>query len=463
MKTKFLFLFFLFIAARFIALAQDKDSIAVHDIYVSSLRSYTGYNLLRQLCKEAPERLTGSDNSFKAVKLITDALNKMKFDTVYQQPLLVNRWQRDKAEKASIIIPGKQNIPIHICSQGFSVATPCEGIQASVIEVRDFEELNSIGMAHIKDKIVFINHVMDNATFDPASEYEESSQYRTQGAINAARYGAIGVVVRSLTNNVDTFPFTGIMRYSDTLTQIPSFSIATADADRLSNLLKDNPTLLVTYTSKSIRLSDTISYNVIAEIRGTEKTNEIIIVGGHIDSWDIGEGANDDGSGCINAIEVLRVFRELGIKPKRTVRLVLFMDEEANQKGAKAYAKWQETQPEKVYFAFESDQGGGVPTGFGCTARNQAYTNFRNLEKYFKHYNIYQYAHGGVETDIYFLGVQKVIMMSLFADNQNYFSFHHCINDRFESINHRHLALGGASMASMIYLIDKNNLFNLDK
>jgi hypothetical protein len=418
---------------------------------------------LHRLCKEAPERIAGSDNSLKAVKLLTTALKEMNFDTVYQQSIQANRWKRDKNEKAAIIISGKRNISLHICSLGFSDATPANGILASVVEVKDFKELEKLGTVHIKDKIVFINHVMDNATFDPSDEYETSSRYRALGAVQAARFGAVGVVVRSLTNNIDTIPHTGMTRYSDAVVHIPAFSVATADADRLSNLLKENTTLQIAYTSKSYRLPDTISYNVIAEIKGTQKPNEIIIVGGHIDSWDLGEGANDDGCGCIHAIEVLRVFRELGIKSKRTMRLVIFMDEEANQCGAKAYAKWQENQPEKIYVAFEADQGCGVPTGFGCTAEEPAYTNFRNLEKYFKPYNMYQYAHGGVESDIYFLGVQKVTMMSLFVDNQNFYSYHHCIADRFESINHRHLALGGAAMASMVYLIDKKDILTIGR
>jgi Zn-dependent M28 family amino/carboxypeptidase len=249
------------------------------------------------------------------------------------------------------------------------------------------------------------------------------------------------------------------MHYNDSIPKIPAIAISTLDAEKVSQLLKKEPALEFFFKTNSKSLPDVKSYNIIAEFRGMEKPKEIITVGGHTDCWDVGEGANDDGVGCIQSMEVARLFRQLKITTKRTIRVVLFIDEEMNQTGAKAYAKSVKENGEVIYAALESDSGAGVARGFGCSASDEKFQKFQALEKYFDQYGITQFYKGGGGVDIGPLRQFGVPLLNLHPDPQRYFDYHHSANDTFENISNREMQTGSAAMASLIFLIDKYNLF----
>jgi hypothetical protein len=265
-------------------------------------------------------------------------------------------------------------------------------------------------------------------------------------------------VVRSLTTSPDDFPHTGVMRYADSIPQIPAVAISTNGADLLSKELLDDPNLKFYFRTTCQTLADVTSFNVIGEIKGTEYPDEIIVVGGHLDAWDNGEGAHDDGAGCMQSIEVLRLFQKAGIKPKRTIRAVMFMDEEVAQRGGKEYAEMATLKNEKHYFALEADRGAFMPVGFGVSAPDERLEKILALQKYFEPYGINGFVKGGGGVDIGPLGKSGTPLSSYITDMQRYFDVHHSGNDTFEQVNFREFQMGSVAMASFIWLIDKYDL-----
>jgi carboxypeptidase Q len=437
---------------------QDNDSVIVRSIFNNELSSRITVQTLKILCTNAPKRLAGSTASMKAILLMKDIIQSYHPDTVFLQEVKVIPWSRGNTEKALVYFNNKK-IKLHALAIGGSVATRNEGVRARVIEVRGLEELKRIGREKIEGNIVFFNEPMDPTFISPSAAYNKAGQQRVWGASEASKYGAKAVVVRSMTQSYDEVVHTGIMHYKDSVTQIPAISISTMDADSLSRMLKINPSTEIYFRTSCSTLPMTTSYNIIAEIKGTEKPEEVITVGGHIDSWDVCDGAHDDGVGCIHAVEVLRMFRQLGIQPKRTVRIVIFIDEEMFQFGAAKYAESVAEKREKVYAAFESDSGGFLPLGFGCSSDNTAYSQFLQLQKYFGPYKMTDFIKGHGEVDIMPLGKFGVPLLSLNTDKQRYFDYHHSEKDHFESVNPRELQFGCAATVSLIYLIDKLNIF----
>ena len=278
------------------------------------------------------------------------------------------------------------------------------GLEAEIIELKNFDELKELGKEKIAGKIVFFNHAMDPTMLNTFSAYGEAAAYRTTGAARAAEYGAVGVVIRSLTTALDDFPHTGVMRYDPDFEKIPAVAISTNGAELLSKWLKSDPELQFYFRTTCISLPEVVSHNVIGELKGSEFPDEIITIGGHLDAWEPGEGAHDDGGGCMQSIEVLRLFKKLGIKPKRTVRAVMFIDEEVAQRGGAEYARQAELKHEKHYFALESDRGVLMPRGFGVSGKNERVEKILALKKYFEPYGIYEFKKGGGGVDIGPLG-----------------------------------------------------------
>ncbi|MDX1286037.1 MAG: M20/M25/M40 family metallo-hydrolase, partial [Draconibacterium sp.] len=385
-------------------------------------------------------------------------MDDMDLDTVFKQPMLVPRWVRGETEEAAIQSSKFGNKTVPVSALGMSVGTGESGLSAKVIEVHSFKELEELGKKNIKDKIVFFNRPMDPTLISTFSSYGGAADQRTRGAAKAAAYGAVGVVVRSLTTSQDDFPHTGVMMYEDTVKKIPAVAISTNGANLLSSLLKKDSDLNFYFRTTCQTLPEVISHNVIGEIRGSEFPEEIITIGGHLDAWDLGEGAHDDGAGCMQSIEVLRLFKTLGIKPKRTIRAVMFMDEEVGQRGGKEYAKQAKLKNEKHYFALEADRGALVPKGFGVSGTDERVEKILSLKKYFEPYGINTFKKGGGGVDIGPLREFGTVLSSYIVDEQRYFDFHHSGYDTFEQVNYREFQMGSAAIASFIYLIDKFDL-----
>ncbi|MDD5570873.1 MAG: M20/M25/M40 family metallo-hydrolase [Bacteroidales bacterium] len=437
--------------------AQQNDSVAVSKIYSEALSSDVAMNNLKYLCKNIGNRICGSPQLQTAIEWSAKTLKNLGADTVYLQEVMVHHWVHDsKKDEAKIIskICGKTSV--NIIALGESIGTGKKGMTSEVVEVKSFDELKQLGKKGVEGKIVFYNRPMNRAPFDPFDNYGDLIRYRVNGAIEAARLGAVAIILRSISFQNSIYPHTGIMRYRDTVVKIPAIAICTRDADILSKELKEEPNLKFYFKTICEQLPEVKSYNVIGEIRGSENPNNIICVGGHIDSWDTGEGANDDGIGCIQSMEAIRIFKILGIKPKNTIRAVMFLDEEISQRGGKKYAEIAKQKNEKHVVAIESDEGAALPIGFSINATQEKYDRINQLcGKFFKDYELFKiYKSKGGGVDIRPLAEQGSVLFGLQVNSQKYFDYQHAGSDVFESINLRELQLGSAAMTSVIYLID---------
>jgi len=448
----------LFVTVFIISVQAQDESTVLKKIFDEALTDYTSYDNLRILCKEHRGRITGSPEAEGAVEFTYSVMRKMELDSAYKQDVEVPCWVRGEAEEAAIISADGDKIKVPVTALGMSIGTGNSGLSASVIEVKDFDELEKLGQKNIEGKIVFFNQPMEPTMLNTFGAYGKAATYRTNGASKAAQFGAVGVVVRSLTTALDDYPHTGVMRYDPEIEKIPAVAISTNGANLLGDLLKEDTGLKFWFRTTCELLPEVTSHNVIGEIRGTEFPDEIITVGGHLDAWETGEGAHDDGTGCMQAIEVLRLFQELGIHPKRTVRAVMYMDEEVAQRGGLEYAKQAKAKGEKHYFALESDRGGFMPRGFGISAPADRIEKMLELKEYFKPYGIYEFTKGGGGVDIGPLRELGTPLCSFVPDMQRYFDMHHSGFDTFEQVNFRELQMGSAAIASLIYLIDKYDL-----
>lgn len=437
--------------------AQDSDSLVIRNIYSEALTSFTSYDMLKELCKSIGGRVTGSKNANDAADFIYGKLHDMNLDKVYKQDLKVRSWHRGEKEIAYALSKGSR-VYFNVCALGISVGTGDKDITGNLVEVKTWDELKTLGSENINGKIVFFNRPADQKGYTTGYGYGSSVDQRVRGAIEGARYGAIGVIVRSATVVYDSFPHTGVMRYNDSIPKIPAIAISTKEADLLSNMLKENRVDEFYFRTTCHQDDDVESFNVIGEITGTEKPDEIIVVGGHLDSWDLGEGAHDDGAGIVQTVEVLRIFQALGLKPKHTIRFVGFMDEEIDQKGGRKYAELVKAKNEVHLAAIESDGGGFTPHGFSFEVSDEKLGQYKDLQKYFEPYWLHLFVKGGGGVDISFLKDTGIPMIGLITDSQRYFDFHHSANDIFANVNRRELQLGSASIAALVYLIDKYNL-----
>lgn len=437
--------------------AQNTDSIQIRKIYDEALSNGHAYKNLEYLCKKIGPRLSGSANAQKSVEWTKKLMEDYGFDKVYLQELMVPVWERGEKEVA-YIIEGKTKIRVPIAALGGSIASQAQGITAPILEVQNFEELKALGEQVVKGKIIFFNRAFDPKLFNTFSAYGGAVDQRGQGAIEAAKLGAVAVIVRSMSSIVDDFPHTGGMRYQEGVTKIPAAAISTKAANLLSQKLKLKKLPVIQfYFKQSCRtLPDAVSYNVIGEIRGTEKPDGIITVGGHLDSWDLAEGAHDDGTGVMQSVEVLRIFKSLKIKPKHTIRAVMFMNEENGLRGGMKYAEIAKQNNEMHVAAVESDEGGFTPRGFSVENAPQALKHFSKWKPLLAPYRLNDLDAGGSGADIGPLRViPGVVLIGFRPDSQRYFDIHHSSNDVFENVNKRELELGAASMASLIYLIDQ--------
>lgn len=433
---------------------KDSDSVVCSKFFTKALGSNWVHGKLEVLTKYYPSRLCGTQASLGALDWSEKCLIEAGADTVFRQSLLVPSWIRGNPEKAEIIT-GKKSERVTVCTLGNSIGTGKQGITAGVVEVKSLEELASLGKEKVKGKIVFFNLPMDPSHYNTFMAYGGAAWQRTRGAKEAAKYGATAVVVRSLTLATDTFPHTGVMRYDTAIVKIPAFCISTLHADTLSARLRSEPDARLFLYSDCLTLPDTTSYNVIAELKGSIYPEKYITIGGHIDCWDNGPGAHDDGAGIAHTIEALRLFKETGIRPRHTLRFVMFMDEEIDQRGAKKYFELAKTKNEIHVAAIESDAGGTTPIGFSADAPDSVFTKLIEWSTHFKRYGMYQYIRGWSGVDIGPLKKLGTSLFGLMPDSQRYFDYHHSGNDTFNQVNKRELQLGSAAIAFLAYQLDK--------
>lgn len=422
-----------------------------------ALMERKGYQLLSEFCAIGP-RLSGSENSYKAIKWTFEKMKELGFENVWLQPVMVPHWERGEKGSAEIIFSNTfEKRALEILALGGSIATPLEGISANIIEVKFFEELNE-RQNEVRGKIVFFNQRLDQGTLNSFTAYGNSVKQRVYGAIEAANYGATGMIIRSITTKHDNVPHTGVMLYVDSLPKIPAASIGNLDADFLEQSLAKEPDLKIKMKINSRTLPDAISYNVIGEITGLEYPDEIIVVGGHLDSWDVGDGAHDNATGCIQTMEVLDLFKRLNLKPKRTIRCVLFINEENGSRGAKEYALLADTSFQKHIAAIESDRGGFTPVGFNVeTDSTEIIFKIQSWLSVLEKAAIEWIKKGGSGADVQHIK-SAVTRLGFVPDDQRYMDFHHSANDVFEEVHPREFELGAAAIAIMAYLLSEEGL-----
>ena len=407
--------------------AQEPEAV-IRSIFNNALTDTSAEANLRYLCKETPGRLPASVSSLKAVNYTYNALIDAGADSVWLQEVMVPHWKR--GEESAVATHNNVSYDLTISTLGLSVPTPESGIEAPVIEVDGFESLRELGQEKVAGKIVFFNRPADPKLINTFASYGGAVDQRISGASEAAALGALAVIVRSPTQANHDFAHTGVLRYYDDVDRIPALTVSPHDADLLSGLVRDGATS-VSIKTLCRNFPDTISYNVVGEIRGSGLPGEYITIGGHLDSWDITEGAHDDAGGCVQAIETIRLYKDLGIKPRRSVRAVMFMNEEMSTTGGKKYAEIAEALGEKHYAALESDRGVLTPLGFAFGAEGERLDNLVGLKSYLSAYGITNFSRGGGGSDIAQLARLGTLQIGIIPAIQRYFRFQHSANANF--------------------------------
>ncbi|MEI6264692.1 MAG: M20/M25/M40 family metallo-hydrolase [Sphingobacteriia bacterium] len=435
------------------------DALFIKKIADDVLQNGKAHDLLRQLTKDIGGRLAGSPQFTKAVEWGELSMKNLGADRVFLQECMMPNWNRGGKDEATIIsVDGKKtNRALDVLALGNSLGSGGKAVTAKVIAVANYAELEA-KKDQIKGNIVYYNYKFDPTNIEPGTSYGQAGQYRRSGASRAAKYGAIGVMIRSLTEATDNNPHTGGMAYNDSFPKIPAIALGGYDADYVWNLSKQS-SFEVSFKTNGRFLPDAKGHNVIAELKGTEFPDQYITIGGHLDSWDVNEGAHDDGAGVVHTMEVLRVLKALGYKPKHTIRFVLFANEENGLKGGSKYAEEAKAKNEKHLFALESDAGGFTPRGFGFTIEEEKLKKMQAWLPLLFPYGTTYLRMGGGGADIGPLNKALGTALAGFdPDDQRYFDIHHARSDVFENVNKRELLLGAINMAGLIYLVDKYGL-----
>lgn len=413
------------------------------------------YDNLRHLTKQIGARLSGSPQMSASENWGVQMMKESGADKAWLQQCMVPHWVRGGRDEAKVKGVNKK---LDVIALGNSMGSGKKGVSAPVLLVHSFDDLEK-RKNEVKGKIVFYNYKFNPTYIHTFRAYSEASAYRGSGPSRAAKYGAVAVIVRSMSHSTDNYPHTGATRYIDSFAKIPAVAIGLRDADWLNNELQKNEVEIKIKTYGHF-LDSVPGNNVIGELIGSEFPDEIITVGGHLDSWDAGEGAHDDGAGCVQTIEILRAFKAIGYKPRRTIRFVLFANEENGLRGGNKYADEAKAKNEKHIFAMESDAGGFTPRAFGFTMTNEQFAKVSQWKPLIAPYGCTEFNRGGGGADIGPLrrAIPTTALAGLSPDSQRYFDFHHARNDVFEAVNKRELELGAVNMAALIYLIDKYGL-----
>lgn len=440
-----------------VSMAQTGDEATIKQLSDEILRNGTAYDLLRQLTKDIGGRLAGSPQFAKAVQWGKVTMEKQGADKVYLQECMIPHWVRGGQDLASLIEINKKkaNRKLDVLALGNSLGSGT--VTGELLAVANFDELEK-RKDEVKGKIVYYNNGFNPTNIKPFVSYGEAGVYRRWGASRAAKYGAVGVMIRSLTESTANDPHTGGMAYIDSFPKIPAIAVGPRDADEVWAMSKTG-SMKLSMTTNGHFLPDTIGHNVIGELTGTEFPDQIITVGGHLDSWDVNEGAHDDGTGVVHTIEVMRAMKAIGYKPKHTIRFVLFANEENGLRGGSKYAAEAKAKGEKHLFALESDAGGFTPRGFSIQASKEQMDKLRSWIPLLSPYGSFEITADGGGADIGPLNRTFGIPVGeLLPDPQRYFDVHHARSDVFENVNKRELLLGAVNMAGLIYLVDKYGL-----
>jgi Zn-dependent M28 family amino/carboxypeptidase len=423
----------------------------VQGILAASLSEGEAYERLARLCEAAPHRLAGSKGAEVAVEFMRAEMEAAGFENVRLEPCMVPHWDRGEVERL-VVHWGDAGQRLPILALGGSVATPEDGISAGVIEVRDFEELKR-RKDEAAGKVVFFNRPMDPALFNSFAAYGGAVNQRGRGAIEAAKVGAVAVIVRSMTTRKDDFPHTGAMNYQDGVPRIPAVAVSTNGAELLSGLIEVGLEPTVDLKLDCQWFEDKPSFNVVGELRGSELPEEVIVVGGHLDAWDVGQGAHDDGGGCVQSFEVVRLLKALDLRPRRTIRAVMFMNEENGLRGGRAYHADHEDEMERHVMALESDRGVFTPRGFTSDAGPAALAILREIVALMEDAGIHvmQPGYGGV--DISPMAASGVPLVGFLPDCQRYFDLHHSARDTMAQVSDREVNLGAGAMAALCYVV----------
>ncbi len=447
---------FLVIMMTFIRLSHGQnDSAMLKQFFNEALVNGQSYENLRYLCKDIGSRLSGSASAAEAITWTKNLMKSYKLDSVWLQPVYVPKWVRGEKEVAKIMgSSGKTKVSV--TALGNSVGTGKKGIQGNIVEFGSLEEMKNHGN-EVAGKIVFLNEPMDLSLYSTGRMYGKAGNIRFAGPQEAGKLGAVGVVVRSLTTSMDDFPHTGATDYGTENIRIPAVAISTNDAELLSKEIAKDSNLEFYFRTNCEMQGEVLSYNVIGQIDGSGFPDEYIVFGGHLDSWDLAEGAHDDGAGIIHSLEAMRLLKE-NYRPQRSIRVVMFMNEENGLAGGTEYAKMAQQNKEKHVVAIESDGGGFLPQGFSIDASDEVIKKVQSWSALFKPYRLFVFEKGYGGADIGPLKDLDVPLLGLEPSDQRYFDIHHSAKDVFEIVNRRELELGCASLASMVYLIDRYGL-----
>jgi hypothetical protein len=409
------------------------------------------YSNLKELIEIGP-RVSGSEKAEAAVKWAQKKMHSYGFDRVWLQPVQVPRWSRGIVERATLL-SSSSSTPLSVAALGNSVGTEAEGVTAQVVEVKSLKEVQRLGSS-LKGKIVFYNRPMDSSLVDTFEAYSGAVDQRTSGPSVAASVGAVAVLIRSLTTLPDDdYPHTGVLSYKAGIPKIPAAALSTHSANRLSQAIQENPSLKLKLELSAQRLAPVTSYNVIAEMTGSVYPTEYVVVGGHLDSWDLGVGAHDNGTGVVQTLETLRSFKSLGLRPKRTVRAVLFMSEEFGGVGGEEYARQAQIKKEKHIAALESDRGGFSPVGFSSSAPESVMERVRSWSKYLAPIHADRMIPGESGVDVEPLNKLGTVTFGFVPESFHYFDYHHSARDQFEAVFQKELLEGATAMAIFTYLL----------
>jgi len=435
-------------------LYSEKTLADLQKIQQTSLASDYAYRQTSYLSNNIGPRLTGSVQAERAVQYVADEMRKLGLE-VRLQKLTVPHWVRGE-ERGELVewsgMAAGSTQKIVLTALGGSVATDPNGLTADVVVVESFDELNRLGAAQVEGKIVLFNVKFDKLLADmnqAGAAYGQVTAYRGGGASAAAKLGALAVLVRSAGGSQNRLAHTGALRYADGVKQIPAAAVPFEDAETIATLAKAGKVRMkLVLTPK--QLPETTSYNVIADLKGSEKADEIVVVGGHLDSWDLGTGALDDAVGVSMAMQTVYVLKQLKLQPRRTIRVVAFMNEENGFVGATKYA--EEEKPEKHFAAIEGDLGASHPIGFIFAGKPEAQPFFRPLSNILNSQGAGQIsAQPSASSDISTLTAKGVPSFGPWFDTRTYFNYHHTAADTFDKVNPKELAENASVMAVLAY------------
>lgn len=435
----------------------QSDPEMLEKIYSKALLNGQAYDNLRYLTKEIGNRIAGSKKAEEAVQWSYGLMGQLAFDTVYLQPVELRRW--DRGDKEIAYINDTDKTPLTVLALGGSVATPAQGIEAEVVEIIDLSELEGL-QDEVKGKIVFVNKLWDETLIETGNAYGKNSSQRSRGPVAAAKHGAVAYLFRSLTSSDHDYAHTGGTRYNAEVDSIPAMAISPVGADRLSASLRDNPKTKVYLKQNSGWKEKVVTHNVIAEWKGSRYADRIITIGGHIDSWDVGEGAHDNGTGTMGTLDAIRTLMDIGYKPENTIRLVFYMNEENGVHGAIEYGKQAVENQEKIIAAIESDAGGFAPRGFDIKGSDKSIRYITEQWKplFERKYWVSRFLKGspGVDSGVWGEKYPEAIMFNFRPDPHRYFDLHHSEKDVFEAVDKRELQSGVGAIASLLYLLDQH-------